>query len=552
MKVALLRIASCGQQRCYTSIGEHAVPRETFSVSLPSCRESHGHQEHSNLITLTDYLNYRTCAGYAWLVKFKPRVVPSVSDPTSRRRQLADADVRQMFAERYLVDVAMSAAEPETAAIETLAAMAAGASAIGGATVVTARGVVGRADFLIATDDGWDVILTHASTSVKSDHAIEAAYLAQAFIESGIQIRQVRFGYLNKSYRRGSALDLDQLLVEVDFGTRLAGVAARVADEISAALAALGDPTSPAACLCHKGTRNMRCPTFAQFHPKIGKRNTVYDLAGISARKLKTVLARGITQLVDWPEDIEVNARQRLQIEVLRSGLEQVDPGAISSFLERLEYPLHFLDYETFQLAVPRFERCLPWSQVPFQYSVHVVHEDGSREHREFLATTPDVLPVTDLVARLRQDIGIRGSVVVWNQGFEQSRNRDMAEMLPGDAPFLNDVSARMIDLMDLVQHGAWAHPAFGGSASIKKVLPVAAPLLSYDHLEIGEGMVAAEQWVSAVMREPGNMNDNERSAVFAALREYCQRDTLAMVLVLGHVRQLMVGMEVSGAVAAE
>jgi hypothetical protein len=170
-----------------------------------------------------------------------------------------------------------------------------------------------------------------------------------------------------------------------------------------------------------------------------------------------------------------------------------------------------------------------------------VLHEDGRLDHREFLSTTPGHLPVADLVTQLRQDIGASGSVVVWNQGFEQSRNRDMAEILPGAAPFLYDVSARMVDLMEIVRDGAWVHPAFNGSASIKKVLPVAAPSLSYDQLEIGEGMLAAEQWVQAVMRDPAVMDDNERSAVFAALREYCQRDTLAMVLVLDYVRRVVV-----------
>lgn len=521
-------------------------------MSLSSRRYSHGHQEHSTLLTLTDYLNYRTCAGYAWRVKHQPQTVPPFSDPASRRRRLADADVHQLFAERYPVDVAISAAEPETAAMETLEAMAVGARIISGATVVTSRGLVGQAEFLLATDEGWDVLVTHASTSVKSDHAIEVAYVAQAFMEAGIDIGQVRFGYLNKNYRRGASLDVDQLLVEEDFGRRVLEIGPRVAEEISLALAVLRDSTTPAACLCHEGTRNTRCPTFSQFHPEVDQRNTVYDLAGISARKLNVVLARGITQLVDWPDDVEVNARQQLQINVLRSGREHINPGAVASFLERLEYPLHFLDYETFQLAVPRFERCLPWSQVPFQYSVHVVQADGTSEHREFLATTPNGLPVVELVANLRKDIGTRGSVVVWNQGFEQARNRDMAEMLPNDAPFLHDVSARMVDLMDLVQHGAWIHPAFGGSASIKKVLPVAAPSLSYDQLEIGEGLLAAEQWVRAVMRESEDMSETERLTVFAALREYCQRDTLAMVLVLAHVQQLMIGQETSDAIAAE
>lgn len=434
----------------------------------------------------------------------------------------------------------VAATMPDDAARETAQLIQAGAPAIAGATVVTARGLVGVADLLVRAGRGWELVVVHASSSVKSEHAIEAAFNQRAFVEAGVEVVAVRLIHLRKTYRRGSNLDLDQLLEQVDIAPRVVRVTAQVARDIDVALAILGDASQPGICRCDLGTRNMRCPTFDHFHPGIGGGDTVYDLGGISGRKLEDVLARGILRLVDWPDDVEISPRQRQQIEAVRTGREYIDPDAIRQFLDRLRYPLHFLDYETFQLAVPAFEGCLPWSQVPFQYSIHRLHADGTIEHREFLSTTPVHLPVADLVARLRRDIDSTGSVVVWNQGFEQSRNRDMAEIVPDAAPFLHDVSARMVDLMDVVRDGAWVHPAFNGSASIKKVLPVAAPSLSYDQLEIGEGMLAAEQWVQAVMRQPTQMDDNQRAAVFAALREYCQRDTLAMVLVLDYVRQVV------------
>jgi hypothetical protein len=496
-------------------------------------------QEPTHLLTLTDFFNFRTCAGYAWLVRHQPHQVPQASDPSTRRREAAEADVRALVHGISPGLARVEQSDPESAAIETVMLVDAGATVIASATVVTARGIVGVADLLRRTERGWELVMIHASSSVKSEHAIEAAFVGRAFAEAGFDIAGVRLIHLCKSYRRGPDLDLDLLLEDVDLGPRVARVTAQVARQVDAALAILGDAGRPGICRCDLGTRNMRCPTFPLFHPTIQGGNTIYDLGGISSRKLEDVLARGILHLADWPPDIEIDLRQRQQIEVVRSGQERIDPQAVERFINRLHYPLHFLDYETFQLAVPAFEGCLPWSQVPFQYSVHILQADGALDHREFLSTTPRHLPVADLVAQLRQDIGAEGSVVVWNQGFEESRNRDMAEILPDAAPFLQDVSARMVDLMDIVRDGAWVHPAFNGSSSIKKVLPVAAPALSYDQLEIGEGMLAAEQWVQAVMRDPVVMDDDERSAVFAALREYCQRDTLAMVLVLDYIRRV-------------
>jgi hypothetical protein len=85
-----------------------------------------------------------------------------------------------------------------------------------------------------------------------------------------------------------------------------------------------------------------------------------------------------------------------------------------------------------------------------------------------------------------------------------------------------------------------WVHPEFNGSSSIKKVLPVAEPGLSYDALAIGDGALASERWFEAVMGEPGAVTDAERADILDALAEYCHLDTLAMVRILDHLRDLV------------
>jgi hypothetical protein len=494
------------------------------------------------LVTTADFLNYRICAGYAWLARHQPAHVPPDTDPGNRRRTAADADVRLLARDVFPGGIAIEQDDPEAGAEATVRAMLEGAQTLYGATVVTGRGVAGVADVLARSGDSWVYHLARASTSIKSEHVIEAAYGARVFAEAGIEISAVRLVLLRKQYRRDLFLDIGQLLISEDISARVTKVASGVARDLDAALAILGDRSKPAACRCELGTRGQRCPTFSYFHPSIGSGATVYDLGGVSGRKLDEVLARGIVWLEDWPDDVDVTPRQRRQIEVTRHGEPFIDVPRLEAFLGRLTYPLHFLDYETFQTAVPLFDGCLPWSQIPFQYSIHVVDDNGEMTHREFLWTDRERIPVPSLVARMREDIGETGSVVVWNQGFEQSRNREMAEMLPESAGFLHGLNARMVDLMEIVKDGIWVHPDFNGSASIKKVLPVAAPALSYDLLDISDGMTAAERWVQAVLREPEALAEVERNRVFDALREYCQRDTLAMVRVLDHLRHIVEG----------
>ncbi|MDZ7625710.1 MAG: DUF2779 domain-containing protein [Ignavibacteriaceae bacterium] len=67
---------------------------------------------------------------------------------------------------------------------------------------------------------------------------------------------------------------------------------------------------------------------------------------------------------------ISLNKNNRLQLDVHKNGKPLIDKKAIKNFLSDLNYPLYFMDFETFQPAVPLFDNSKPYQQIPFQYSV--------------------------------------------------------------------------------------------------------------------------------------------------------------------------------------
>jgi hypothetical protein len=75
---------------------------------------------------------------------------------------------------------------------------------------------------------------------------------------------------------------------------------------------------------------------------------------------------------------------QRRALAALRSGSRVVDPG-IRAALSGVQFPVHFLDFETFSPAIPIYVSTHPYDPVPFQWSDHVLHEGGEVEHHEFL-----------------------------------------------------------------------------------------------------------------------------------------------------------------------
>ena len=183
--------------------------------------------------------------------------------------------------------------------------------------------------------------------------------------------------------------------------------------------------------------------------------------------------------------------------------------------------------------AVPIYPGTRPYQQVPFQWSCHIDSGNGTMDHRVFLADgTGD--PRRKLTEELLDWLGDSGSIVVYSS-FEDAVLGKLAEQFPDLADHIHGVLDRLWDLCDVIrQH--YYHPGFHGSFSIKSVLPVMVPDLSYDDLEIGDGGTAAARFAEI---EASGAAGPERERAAIALSEYCGQDTLAMVNVLEKLRDL-------------
>jgi hypothetical protein len=110
---------------------------------------------------------------------------------------------------------------------------------------------------------------------------------------------------------------------------------------------------------------------------------------------------------------------------------------------------------------------------------------------------------------------------------FEKSCNDTLATFAPEAKDFLAGLNERIVDLMTPFSGGAYVDYRFKGSASIKNVLPVMVPELSYKELGIQDGQTAQRTWMETVL--DGKRN-SEKVQILEDLIEYCKLDTLAMV----------------------
>lgn len=232
-----------------------------------------------------------------------------------------------------------------------------------------------------------------------------------------------------------------------------------------------------------------------------------------------------------------MSEKQFRQINSFKAQKPNYNLPAIKKFLDRLEFPLYFLDYETLAHVIPPFDKLKPYQQLPFQYSLHVLNEpDGKTQHFEYLHQT-NQNPAQPIAHQLINDIGEKGSILVWNMSFESSCNLLLASYNQDLKTKFQKINLRIIDLMIPFSEGWYVDYRFKGSASIKNVFPVLENKLSYKELDISEGGSAQRIWMDVFLNNNPQHLDQEK--VMADLLKYCSLDTLAMVKIYHFLRKL-------------
>jgi hypothetical protein len=224
-----------------------------------------------------------------------------------------------------------------------------------------------------------------------------------------------------------------------------------------------------------------------------------------------------------------------MQTEYFLDRKSHADSAKIREFLKKIRYPVCFLDFETFGSGIPLFDGTRPYQQVPFQYSMHRIDAEGEvARHFEYLAQV-GVDPRKEIAEKLMGEIPEVACVIAYNMAFEKRVLRELGEFLPKLRKRLNVVIEGMIDLMEPFKRRDIYHWRMNGSYSLKSVLPVLVPEMTYKNLEISDGAMASEAYFTMeTITDPG-----ELSKLRAALLEYCKQDTLGLVRLLEKMRAM-------------
>ncbi len=466
-------------------------------------------------------MGYLQCPRRLWLEIHRPELgaVSAATAAAFAGGHAVGAVARQLYGAGHLLDYDDGLAAAVRATRELLA------RAPDGRPVYEATfqhaGLLVRLDVLLRGPAGVRMIEVKSSTGVKPGHVQDCAVQLWVARQAGLPVTGVSVAHVDSAFVYAGDGDYRGLLAEVEITGDAGALQPEVPRWLAAAQAAAALPDQPAARPGRRCVTPYGCP----FMDHCWSGDADYPVAALGGDRdrLGELLEAGYRDLREVPQDQARNAKQQRILAATRAGREQLDPDA-RDFARDLGYPRYFLDFETAGSAVPVFAGTRPYEVLPFQFSCHLQQADGSVVHRAFLhpaASHPGRPCAGALIAALDH----AGPVLTYT-GYERAVITALRDRYPDLAAPLEAILARLVDLHPVLA-AHYYHPDMRGSWSLKAVLPVVAPDLSYAALgEIREGTAASAAWLEAV--DPATPAAR-RAELMAGLERYCALDTEGM-----------------------
>jgi hypothetical protein len=389
-------------------------------------------------------------------------------------------------------------------------------------------------DILVPNGKQWRVYEVKASTSVKDVYVWDAAFQYYLITKSGVDVKDMSIIHINNQYEKIGDLDVQQLFTIQSVLDQVILLQTNVEEyivELNKMLARDHPPNIDIGTHCHDPYPCSFLGHCWQHIPDY----SVFDISRLDTNKKFNLYRNGIIDIKDIPEDFKLSYDQRLQVESEKNGAAVINRDSVRDFVSNLNLPLFFLDFETFNPAIPFFDYSKPFQMIPFQYSLHIEKNSGGMvEHKEFLAGI-DGDPRIPFINQLIKDLGSKGDILVYNKGFECTRLKEIAKNFPIYEEPINAILSRIVDLMVIFSRKDYYTPAMKGSYSIKAVLPALVPDFSYSDLEIADGETASIAFANLYFEPDKQASDKIRTNLLA----YCKMDTLAMVEILKVLRSI-------------
>lgn len=386
-----------------------------------------------------------------------------------------------------------------------------------------------RADILEPTENGWNLYEIKSTSKAKPHHVTDLAFQKYVLEQAGLNIVNCYVLHLNKEYVKQGDINPEELVDKTDVTNKVNSID-NIAENAELYLKIIKQEQPPEITISKNCNKPHECSLKQECWGTLPEANVLHLTDWRTYWKL---FQEGITDLNEITEDTKLKPKDQIIKEAETKREVIVNKDEIKKFLDKLQFPLYHFDFETFDTAIPIYDQSRPYQKIPFQYSLHIQHEDGKLEHYEYLADGNED-PRIKLLEQLKDEIQGKGSVMVFNQSFEKGVLKRLAQDFPENEEWIKDMLDRIVDLAEPFQNFHYYCPSQKGSYSIKKVMP-AITSKGYDELDINNGGDASVMYFNANIK---NKEVNEK--LRQDLLEYCGLDTEGMVWIINELEKLV------------
>jgi hypothetical protein len=493
-------------------------------------------------ISKTTFQHFLSCPKNTWLKLHRPELADRFVVSEFDKHLMEQGNEVESCARNLFPNGIEVVSTGEDACNETVRLMASNTPIIFQATFIE-DGFLARNDMLCfdGNNNCWDLYEVKGTNRLKEgsperDHIVDVTFQVSVLKRANLPLGRFYVIHINKDYIRAGDLDIKSLFITEDVTDKVLEKLSEVENMMAVAKEYLLNEKEPTgSCDCLYKSRRNHCSTFSYSNPQVPE-YSVHDISRIHKTKLEKLVESELFNLNDVPDDLDISDKQRNQVTAHQTQRPVIDKVEIKRELDALKFPLYFFDYEAVGPAIPVFNGYGPYKRIPFQFSLHILRTPGGElEHIEYLH--PDLTDPSTQVAKLLKEHIQGGTVIAWHKSYEAGVDRELGIRLPDYADFLEQMNSSLYDLKDIFADQYYIHDGFHGSASLKKVLPIIDPQLSYKTLDIQQGGDAVDAWWKMVSPNTPKL---ESEIIAKSLKIYCGQDTYAMYVIWKHLYNLV------------
>lgn len=482
----------------------------------------------NKIITKSKYMIGLKCEKYLWIIYNNPEAIPKVTEST---RQLLSYGykIEDFAKEIYPNGIDIPTDDFMDNINETKYSLEFGKPLFEPGFLVD--NIYSRIDILRpVAPDLWDLIEVKQSTKVKKEHIPDIAFQKYCLKSAGVNIRKSFIAHVNKEYIKHGNIDSNLFITEENVDDLISDELDNVSENISRISQIINLPECPDIKIGAHCKSYYTCPLYESCLDLLPEYNVLDFYRG--GKKSYNLIYKGKLDIKDAPIN-KLTDRQRIQFNCAVNNEIHINKANIKRFIENLQYPLYFMDFETIFEGIPLYDNTSPYQQIPFQFSVHLLeHEEADLKHFEFLAEGLED-PRQQFLKELHKVLGDNGSILVYNESFEKSRLKELAKLFPKYENWVEMVLNRIVDLIKPFRAFDYYNSNQHGSCSLKSILPAIVGK-GYEDLEIQDGGSAGQNWLLINFTE---LDDKQIEKIRNDLKLYCKRDTESMVWILDELK---------------